>query len=110
MAAKGITSMANMSLSVRAFVGVNAHIKSNAAPGTPPTLESAGGAAVNHYVARLSQVLCVRLTVRSKPHLVVFPTPYLGSPGPRPADCPWEWPQPSIDGDYVSGNRRFKAV
>lgn len=92
------------------FVGMNAHHKSDAAPPTPPAMTGWDGPTVNHYVARMGQVLCIKVKVKAQPYMVVFDKPFIGSPGPIPADCPWEWPQPSIDGDYVSGNRRFKAV
>lgn len=92
------------------FVAMNAHLKSNAAPPTPPTLDSNGFNPVNHYVARLGQVMCVKLQIKSQPYLVTYSTSYVGSPGSRLPDCPWEWPQSSIDGDYEAGGREFTRV
>jgi hypothetical protein len=55
----------------------------------------------------MSQVLCFRFTVRSKPVIVTWNVPFEGVPGPRLPDCDWEWPQSSITGAFLDDRRQF---
>lgn len=87
-------------------IGTNAHMMSDAMPVPPPTVPPD----VEFYVARLNQVLAWKFSLLSREQMVWWFTPFEGLPGPVGPDCPWEWPGPAIDGEYVDDRREFRRL